>query len=341
MKELEKPIQAWIGVDWADQKHDVSLYEVSTGKTERYEIRHTPEAIQEWLGDLRSRYRDGYVAVALEQGRGALLNALMSCEFLVLYVINPKALSSYREAFYGSGAKSDPVDAELIRDMVRLNPTRFRPWRPDDVLTRSLRLLTEGRRNLVDQSTALTNQMTGLLKGYYPQALAWTGKLDTEWACDFLEQWPTLQTLQHSSRRQILGFYGRHPRPSIDLEQQLLDIQQAQPLTQDTAVLEYSALMITALIPQLRALMVSIAEFDRKIAEVFRKHPDRLIFDSFPGAGPALAPRLTAAFGADRDRFSAATEIQQFSGIHQSPIARMIAPAVGQTEKRVRVAATS
>ena len=32
MKELEKPIQAWIGVDWADQKHDVSLYEVSTGK---------------------------------------------------------------------------------------------------------------------------------------------------------------------------------------------------------------------------------------------------------------------------------------------------------------------
>ena len=79
MKELEKPIQAWIGVDWADQKHDVSLYEVSTGKTERYEIRHTPEAIQEWLGDLRSRYRDGYVAVALEQGRGGLLNAFMSC----------------------------------------------------------------------------------------------------------------------------------------------------------------------------------------------------------------------------------------------------------------------
>ena len=432
MKELEKPIQAWIGVDWADQKHDVSLYEVSTGKTERYEIRHTPEAIQEWLGDLRSRYRDGYVAVALEQGRGGLLNAFMSCEFLVLYVINPKALSSYREAFYGSGAKSDPVDAELIRDMVRLNPTRFRPWRPDDVLTRSLRLLTEGRRNLVDQSTALTNQMTSLLKGYYPQALAWTGKLDTEWACDFLEQWPTLQALQHSSRRQILGFYGRHPRPSIDLEQQLLDIQQAQALTQDAAVLEYSALMITALIPQLRALIVSIAEFDRKIAEVFRKHPDRLIFDSFPGAGAALAPRLTAAFGADRDRFSAATEIQQFSGIapvteksgtkcwvhwrlacpkfirqtfqefadhsrrwcswakayyqlqiqrgkshqsavralaykwirilfrcwkdrtpyrdeiysksllhHQSPIARMIAPAVAQTEKRVRVAATS
>src|SRR6266581_5190464 len=26
MKEMERPIRAWIGVDWSDQKHDVSLY---------------------------------------------------------------------------------------------------------------------------------------------------------------------------------------------------------------------------------------------------------------------------------------------------------------------------
>ena len=31
-------------------------------------------------------------------------------------------MSSFREAFYGSGATSDPVDAELMRDMVRLKP---------------------------------------------------------------------------------------------------------------------------------------------------------------------------------------------------------------------------
>ena len=316
MKEMERQIRAWIGVDWADQKHDVSLYEEGTGKTEQCEIRHSPEALQEWLGQLRSRYGDdGFVAVALEQGRGALLTALMNCEFLVLYIINPKSVSSYREAFYGSGAKSDPVDAELIREMVRQNPTRFRAWRPDDVLTRSLGLLTEGRRNLVDQCTALTNQLTSLLKGYYPQGLHWVSKLDTAWACDFLEQWPTLQHLQRSSRRQIIGFYERHPRPSIDLEQQLIEFRQAQPLTQDAAVLEYSALMIQALVPQLRALMASIGDFDRKIAEVFRKHPDRLIFESLPGAGAALAPRLLAAFGTDRDRFGAATEMQELSGI--------------------------
>src|SRR5215467_6530471 len=314
-KELEKPIRAWIGIDWADEKHDVSLYEVATGKQETMIVRQSPEALQDWLGQLRRRYEGGYVAVVLEQGRGGLLNALMGCEFLVLYIINPRSLSSFREAFYGSGATSDPMDAELMRDMVRQNPGRFRAWRPDDVMTRSLRLLTEGRRNLVNQSTALTNQLTALLKGYYPQALAWVGSLDTVWACNFLEQWPTLQSLQASSRRQIRRFYAKHPRGSQDLTEQLKQIQDARALTHDEAVLESSALMVQALVSQLRPLLVSIGEFDRKIAMIFRKHPDRPIFESFPGAGAALAPRLTAAFGTGRDRFQAAKDMQELAGI--------------------------
>jgi len=314
-KELGRPIRAWIGIDWADEKHDVSLYEVETGQQEAMVIRQTPEGLQEWLGQLRSRYENGYVAVVLEQGRGGLLNALMSCEFLVLYIINPKSLSSFREAFYGSGATSDPVDARLMRDMVRQNPERFRAWRPDDEMTRSLRLLTEGRRHLVNQSTGLTNQLTALLKGYYPQALRWVGSLDTASACDFLEHWPTLRSLQTSRRRQLLRFYEKHPRVSLDVEQQLKEIQEARALTTDAAVLQSSALMVQALVCQMRPLLKSIAEFDRQIATIFRHHPDRPIFESFPGAGAALAPRLTAAFGMDRDRFQAAREMQELAGI--------------------------
>jgi hypothetical protein len=97
-KEREKEIRAWIGIDWADEKHDVSVYDVASGKQEAIVIRQTPEGLQEWLGQLRSRYTDGYVAVVVEQGRGGLLNALMGCEFLVLYIINPKSLSSFRAA---------------------------------------------------------------------------------------------------------------------------------------------------------------------------------------------------------------------------------------------------
>ena len=44
-------------------------------------------------------------------------------------------------------------------------------------------------------------------------------------------------------------------------------------------------------------------------------HPDFPIMDSFPGAGPALAPRLIAALGTDRSRFQSAQELQCYTGI--------------------------
>ena len=46
-----------------------------------------------------------------------------------------------------------------------------------------------------------------------------------------------------------------------------------------------------------------------------QKHPDAQIFSSFPGAGPALAPRLLAAMGSDRCRFNSSAEVAEYSGI--------------------------
>ena len=65
----------------------------------------------------------------------------MHYEFIVLYPVNPRALSSYREAFATSGAKDDLVDAGLLMEMVRLHRDKLRPWTPDDPLTREISLL--------------------------------------------------------------------------------------------------------------------------------------------------------------------------------------------------------
>jgi hypothetical protein len=58
-KELEKPIRAWIGIDWADEKHDVSLYDVGTGKQEALTIRQSPEALQGMAGAIAIAVRRG------------------------------------------------------------------------------------------------------------------------------------------------------------------------------------------------------------------------------------------------------------------------------------------
>lgn len=307
---------AWIGVDWADEEHQVWEYEVETGQKRSYDVKQTAESLQEWIGQLRNRYRAGPVGVVLEQSRGGLIYALMSTDFIEIYPVNPKSLAKYREALYPSGAKSDPGDAELLGEMVRQNPERFRSWKPGDEQTRSLQLLVEGRRKLVDDMTALTNQLSSVLKTYYPQALDWAGELSSEQACAFLEKWPSLEDLQKTRAFRIRQFYEQHGRPQRDvLNERVKQIEKAQSLTSDAAVILSGVMMVRALVGQIRPLGTAIEEYDQQIQRIFRQHPDRVVFESFPGAGKALAPRLLAAFGADRDRFQTAVDIQELSGI--------------------------
>ena len=142
-------IVCWIGIDWADQEHVISLKAVDSPTVERLQLRQQSEALQDWIQQLRQRFAGRPVAIALEQSRGPLLYALMHTDFLYLYPINPKSLARYREAFYPSGAKDDPEDADLLREMVEKNPERFRCWTPEDPLTRQLQLAVEYRRKLV------------------------------------------------------------------------------------------------------------------------------------------------------------------------------------------------
>lgn len=46
----------------------------------------------------------------------------------------PKTPANYRGASYPSGAKSDPVDDDLLLELVHTHTDRLHGWRPDDVL---------------------------------------------------------------------------------------------------------------------------------------------------------------------------------------------------------------
>ena len=309
-------IAAFVGLDWADQKHVISLQQASTDQVQRLALDHTPEALQNWIQTLRDQFKGQPVAIAVEQKRGALIYALMHVDFLHLYPVNPQTLSQFRKAFYPSGAKDDPVDADLLREILMTHRQRLRVWVPDDELTRSIQLLTEDRRGLVDARTVLTNQLTAALKSYFPQALDWIGDLHTVRACAFLQRWPSLQQFQLSTSSSVRKFYKAQGYRGEDrLEQWVSNIKQALPLTQDRAVVLAGSMKIQALVPQILMLTQSIQRYDQQIAELFDQHDDSTLFGSFPGAGPSLAPRLLAAFGSDRGRFDCAAEMQQLSGI--------------------------
>lgn len=312
--ELE--LAACVGLDWADQQHVIYLQATDSAKAESRELEQKPDALHDWVAQLRVRFQGRQVGIAIEQSRGAVIHALMMYDFLALYPINPKALARYREAFRASGAKDDPLDAELLLDLLRLHRSRLRPWLPDTVETRRLQLLAEYRRKLVNNRIRHTNRTTSLLKMYFPQALDWAGELGTVQSCDFLEKWPSLATIQHARPAQLRKFYQQHHGRNLDLmEERLRQISTARSLTDDPAIVQALSLAVQAEAAQLRPIIEWIARFDQILAQQFASHPEHQLYESFPGAGPVYAPRLLTALGTDRSRWESAADLQCHSGI--------------------------
>ena len=80
---------ALIAIDWADQKHAISLYDSATGKREQAIVKHHPASLQNWALGLQKRFAGQRLAVCLEQARGPLVYALLKYDFLVLYPSTP------------------------------------------------------------------------------------------------------------------------------------------------------------------------------------------------------------------------------------------------------------
>lgn len=307
---------ALIGLDWGSEKHSVALKTAGSKEIERYTLKQTPEELHAWLLKLRDKFAGRPVAVAIEQTKGAVIHALLGYDFVHVFRINPKSLADYRKAFSPGGAKDDPTDAEYLLEWVELHRNRIKPWVPDDAQTRALQKLVEFRREVVNQRVAFTNQLIQALKEYFPQALDWGGEVDRVMFCDFLSKWPTLEKIQKARPDTLRTFYRQHGcRSSERIEERLKAICTAWALTEDPAVIATSVSIVQTVVRALYPLLESIIRLDREIRERFAAHPDMGIFDSFPSAGPVLAPRLLAAMGSDRNRFESAAEVQKYSGI--------------------------
>src|ERR671938_1537284 len=129
---------AYVGIDWADAKHDGCLQTAGSAKREYFQLEHTPEAIDAWVTTLRTRFNGQPVAVCLELDKGPLVSALRTYDFLVLFPINPLMLARYREAFTPSRAKADPTDAELQLELLLKHRDKLQPLQPQSPQMRAL-----------------------------------------------------------------------------------------------------------------------------------------------------------------------------------------------------------
>ena len=305
----------YVGIDWADSKHDVCIQSKFSDEREFAVIRHRAEAIDAWAKDLHQRH-GGCIAVAVELIKGPIVSALQKYDFIDIFPVNPITLAKYREAFQPSRAKDDPTDAELAVDMLLRHPEHFKVLKPQSAEMRALATLVEQRRCLVNERIRITNRLRSALKQYYPQVLEWFDHIDTPLFCAFVKRWPTLTQAKRARSNTLKRFFHEHHlyRDGV-VESRRQAINAASSLTLDEAVIVPYRMQALVLVGQLELMLEAINQFDDEIAKLASQHPDYALFQPLPGAGPSLTPRLMVAFGEQRERFSSAGDVQKLSGI--------------------------
>jgi len=299
------------GLDWAGDHHDVAVVNAQGQVVAEFRFEHSAAGWAEFRQKMAAYPAWG---LALETRSGAAVEELLQSQGTV-FPVQPKAAARYRERKAPSGVKDDQLDAWAMADALRVDGQHWRALAPEDPLLQELRLLCRDEVALIEQRTALVNQLRAALGEYYDAALQafddWT--LPAAWA--LVVQFPTPQALAKAGKRAWEKFLHLHKlwRPQT-VDQRLELFAHAADWKRNMAVTRAKSRLAVSVAKMLQTLERQLDDYRQAIEELFARHPDHDLFGSLPGAGSKLAPRLLSELGEDRGRFDTPQSLQCLAG---------------------------
>lgn len=312
----------FVGDDWAEAHHDVYLCDES-GK--KLAARRVPEGIGgiAVLHELVAVHADdpGEVVVGIETDRGLWVQALVETGYVV-YAINPRAASRYRDRHTLSGAKSDPGDAKMLAELVRTDRHNHRQVAGDTAMAEGVKVLARAHQTLIWERTRATNRLRSSLREYFPAALETFDELAHRDALAVLAKASTpteAAKLTPAKIRTVLRNAGRQ-RNIETLADTIAAGLRTDSLRAPGPVETAHGATTRATVAIVIELNAQIEKLAGELADHFEQHPDSDIYLSLPGIGVVLGARMLGEFGDDPNRYANAKSRKNYAGT--SPITR-------------------
>jgi transposase len=308
-----------VGVDVAKQFHWAALVHAETGKLLiSRKVGNDPAAIQAFIDEVRAAeadYGPATIAIDVLGGVAGLLQAMLSDADVRLVHVSGLAVNRARRATRGGEHKSDPRDAKVIADQIRLRGDELRPVEPDSDADAELRLLVGRRRELVTDQTRRINRLRDLLASIHPgleRVTDPTHKIDAS----LLARYVTPAEIRRAGRRRITEYLrttGRHNTTTLnDLTERAMTAAQGQHTTVPGETV--AADIVRDLARETLTSRDKLAAIDTRIAEVLARHPDAALVQSLPGMGATLTAEFLAVAGGIT-RFTSGDQLASAAGL--------------------------
>jgi transposase len=316
-----------VGIDVAKQLHWMSAVDMTTGKQlASHKVANDPTAITAMIGEVE-RLAAGHgpdttvtYGIDVLGGIAGLLTAML-LETGAAVVHTPGLLvNRSRRATRGGERKSDPADAKVIADQIRLRAGSDDPrdqLRPVATLSEPdavLRLLVGRRRELVIDQTRRVSRLRDLLTSIHPglEAVVDPTTKTGAWLLTGPVTPAEIRAAGEDGLRTHMAQTSGLRRPQTDrLVRAALDSAHAQRAT--VAGESTAARLVRELAGEVLRTRERLAELDAEITQAIDDHPDGALIRSLPGMGVALTAEFLAEAG----------------GLHRFPTADALASAAG------------
>jgi transposase len=326
-----------VGIDWAEEFHDIALGTQEKGVVEQFRIEHGPDGVAALIAKCLALEPDpAEVRVVLETRHGLLVEALLDAGFTVVPV-NPDLVARRR----GPARKKDDAEDARICCLLALDRhVTLKTLIPHGELGGELRAIARDDERAARDQRRLLNRLRADLTSTYPAALSLAdGDLGAPTVLRLLERWPTQPELATASREQLAGFAraNHHGWPDKFADKVVAALAAPSLPTRDYLVRAKAAGIRLAAV-QLLALHEARRGWQQRMTELLlggrRSGRDRTVKDpdpgnafpggaiylSFPGLGDVLAARVAGEIGEHIGQFDTPNALQCYAG--RAPVTR-------------------
>jgi transposase len=290
-----------VGIDVAKQTHwaEIKVTEDGTVLVSR-PVDNNPAEITELIDQIRgleTAHGPARVGIDLLGGIATLLEVMLLDAGIDTVHVPGLAVNRARQGTVGGEHKSDPKDARVIADQVRMRSDLRVLERPsvDDV---ELRLLTGRRSELVTDQTRRASRIRDLLASVHP-GLERAVDVTTKTGLWLLTRFVTPGEIRTAGRRGVLAHLRRldHVKDShlTALTEAAITAARAQQVAVPGEAT--AADIVRSIAQEMLAARDQIADIDTRIHSVLDRHPDAALIRSLPGMGATLTAEFLAITG--------------------------------------------